>query len=628
MNAKKGALGLTLGALGVVFGDIGTSPLYAFKVIFGAGNSRFAINEANVLGIISLIIWSVIIVVSVKYVGFIMRADNKGEGGIIALVALAKNTVLHNRLKWFFIFLGLVGVALFYGDSAITPAISIMSAVEGLKVNFPSTSHFIVPVTIVILTLLFGIQRFGTNIIGKLFGPVMLIWFSVIGVAGLVNIFNYPKIAQALTPMPAVNFFMEHSTLGLIALATVVLAITGAEALYADMGHFGRPAIARAWFWLVFPALILCYMGQGALVLNDPSAVQNPFIHMFPDYSHVAVVVLATLATLIASQSVISGAFSLTRQAVQLNFLPKMTIKHTSDNEKGQIYIPFVNGALFLGVIFLVVLFGSSDRLANAYGIAVSGTLAIDTILFILVAKSLWQKSWGYILFITVGFLVLDMLFVVANLPKILHGGWFPVAVALLIFTAITTWIKGEKIIGDKRQALEGPLQDYVDNISKLNPPLTRVPGHAVYITHHKNVAPLALRTTVEELHELHEKVVVLSVNFTNDAYVPESERFEFDNLDYKDGISQLILNYGFHDRSNIPETMARLRGVNPELDFDVNTASYFISLSKVVPGDSKMMSKWRKSLYSVMYRNALSPSDYYRLPVERTVEMRSLIEL
>lgn len=628
MNAKKGAYGLVLGALGVVFGDIGTSPLYAFKVIFGIEGSRFDINEFNVLGVISLIIWSVIIVVSIKYVGFIMRADNKGEGGIIALVALAKNTVLKDKIKWFFIFLGLVGVALFYGDSAITPAISVMSAVEGLKVNFPSTSHIIVPVTIVILTLLFWIQRYGTNLIGKLFGPVMLVWFSVIGVAGLANIWHYPKIVQALTPLPAINFFIEHSTLGLIALATVVLAITGAEALYADMGHFGRPAIARAWFWLVLPALILCYMGQGALILSDPIAGQNPFIHMFPDFSHVPVVILATLATLIASQSVISGAFSLTRQAVQLNFLPKMNIRHTSDNETGQIYIPFVNGALFIAVIFLVVLFGSSDRLANAYGIAVSGTLAIDTILFILVIRSLWRKSLGYVTLVILGFLVLDLMFVVANLPKILHGGWFPVAVALLIFTALTTWIKGEKIIGDKRQALEGPLQDYVDKIHSMSPSLTRVPGHAIYITHHKNVAPLALRTTVEELHELHENVVILSVNFSNDAYVPEKDRFEFDELDYTDGISQLILNYGFHDRSNIPNTLSKLRGVNPELDFDEKTASYFISLSKVVPGDAPGMAKWRKTLYSIMYRNALSSSDYYRLPVERTVEMRSLIEL
>lgn len=628
MLDKKGKWGLVLGALGVVFGDIGTSPLYALKAIFGNGVHHLEINQTTIYGVISLVIWSVIIIVSIKYVGFIMKADNKGEGGIIALVALVKSTTLGSKTRWFFIFLGLIGVALFYGDSAITPAISVMSAVEGLKVNFPSFSSYVVPATIAILTLLFGIQRYGTKLIGRMFGPVMLIWFLVIGLAGLAQIIKMPHILSAVSPHYAVEFFINHSALAFIAMGAVVLTVTGAEALYADMGHFGRQPISRAWFFVVFPALMLCYMGQATLLLSDPSHSSNPFILLFPSSLHIAVVVLATLATLIASQSVISGAFSLTRQAIQLNFLPKMMVKHTSDKETGQIYLPFVNLALFISVIFLVILFGSSEKLANAYGIAVSGTLAIDTILFIVVVRSLWQRSRVFILAMVVAFLSVDVLFVSANFSKIGHGGWFPIIIALMVFIVVTTWIKGQKLIGERRSKLEGNLQDYVNKIHNMKPPLTRVPGHAVYLTHHKDVAPLALRTTVEELHELHQKAVVLSVNITNSAYVLAEERADFDGLEYTDGISHLTLNYGFHDSSNIPKTLESIKNINPELDFDEQDVSYFVSTSKVVASDQPGMMRWRKNLYALMYKNALSQSDYYHLPVDRTVEMRSIIEL
>lgn len=626
--AKKGIAGLTLGALGVVFGDIGTSPLYALQAIFGPVGQHLPINQLNVYGIISLVIWSVIVVVSIKYIGFVMKADNKGEGGIIALVALVKSTTLGRHSKWFFIFLGLLGISLFYGDSAITPAISVLSAVEGLNIVAPGLSSYVLPITLGILTFLFGIQRYGTKLIGRMFGPVMLVWFCAIAVGGIVQIWQHPNILMALSPLSALDFFINRPGLGFIAMGAVVLAVTGAEALYADMGHFGRKPIARAWFWLVFPALTLCYMGQGALLLQDPESAKSSFLLLFPEFARIPMVILATLATLIASQSVISGAFSLTRQAIQLNFLPKMLVRHTSDREAGQIYLPFINIALFIAVVLLVVLFGSSAKLANAYGIAVSGTLAIDTILFVIVARSLWRKSFSYATLAVVVFLSLDLLFVAANLSKIKHGGWFPILIAGLIFLLIHTWIKGQKIVSKRRESMEGTLQNFVEKVHSTVPPITRVPGHAVYISHHPGLAPLALHATVEELHELHEKVVIVSVDIKNEAHVPDEERAAFDSLGYADGISHLSLSFGFSDSANIPKTLESLRHISPELDFDPNDVSYFISLSKVVPGGQHTLARWRKSLYTIMARNALSQSDYYKLPTNRTVEMRTLIEL
>jgi KUP system potassium uptake protein len=412
-------------------------------------------------------------------------------------------------------------------------------------------------------------------------------------------------------------------------MTAVVLAITGAEALYADLGHFGRPPIARAWFWVVFPALTLCYMGQGALLLTDPGAMANPFILLFPEAVRFSVVVLATVATLIASQSVISGAFSLTHQAVQLDFLPKLLVRHTSEREIGQIYLPFVNLVLFVVVTVLVFAFGSSAKLANAYGMAVSGTLAIDTILFLVVARGLWQKSKRYVLLAAVVFVPVDLLFVTSNLSKIRHGAWFPLALAVIIFLLIDTWRRGERITRQERRILEGPLQTFVDRIRAMQPTLRRIPGEAVYISNHPDRAPLALHATVDELHELSQKVVLVTVNITNSAHVPETERATFDSLRYKDdGISHVSLYYGFHDSPNIPRTLAALRHANAELNFDPDAAAYFISLSKVVKTKRHNLSGWRKSLYSLMARNALSPTDYYKLPVERTVEMRSLIKL
>jgi len=625
---KKGIMGLAIGALGVVFGDIGTSPLYAFHAIFGPLGYHLPITTQTVMGIVSLVLWAVTLVVSIKYILFIMRADNAGEGGIMALVALLKSSKMKRSYKWFFIFLGLTGVSLFYGDSMITPAISVLSAVEGVKTITPGVGNLIVPITLVVLSALFWIQKYGTAWIGRLFGPVMLLWFLVIALGGGWQVAQHPGILLALSPTTAAQFFIAQPAIGFIVMGAVVLAITGAEALYADMGHFGRRPIARAWFFVVFPALLLCYMGQGALLLHSSEAAGNPFMFLFPETIRIPVVILATVATLIASQSVISGAFSLTRQAIQLDFLPKMLVRFTSAHESGQIYMPFINAVLYVMVALLVITFGSSASLANAYGIAVSGTLLVDTTLFIVILRRMWRRPlWNIVLAVGV-FVSVDMLFVTSNLFKITSGGWFPLLVATIIFVIITTWTRARRIVAKKRQLLEGPLQDYVDIIHAMKPPLTRIPGRAVYISHHPRRAPLALHTAVEELRELHEKVVIISVNTTNMAHVPEEERAVFDGLKYDDGISYLELSYGFHDLPNIPRALKEARHMSSELDFDASDAVYFVSLSRATLTKRHILARWRKKLYDAMDRNAMSASDYYKLPVERTVEIRSLIKL
>ncbi|HEX8226284.1 MAG TPA: KUP/HAK/KT family potassium transporter [Candidatus Saccharimonadales bacterium] len=622
------AAGLTLAAIGVVFGDIGTSPLYALRAIFGEHGLHLPVTAANVYGVVSLIIWAIIMVVCVKYIGFVMRAGNKGEGGVMALVALIKNDKLKLRRRWTYIFLGLVGVTLFYGDSAITPAISVLSAVEGLKVVSGGFTPWILPITILLLGFLFWVQRYGTAVIGRLFGPVMVVWFVVIGAFGALRVLQHPESAIAFSPFTAVQFFAGQPLLGFLALGAVILAVTGAETLYADMGHFGRRPIARAWFMLVFPALVLSYLGQGAMMLAHPTATSSPFMALFPGYLHIAVIILATVAALIASQSVISGAFSLTRQAIQLGFLPRMRIMHTSEVAAGQIYIPFINLLLCVAVALLIVVFGSSSQLAVVYGIAVSGTLLIDSLLFLVVARTLWHKPVAYVAALAVMLLTIDLAFVTANVPRMLDGGWLPVAISISLFIIIHTWIKGRVIVSRERQIAEGPLQDYIDTIRRAKPPVFRVPGCAVYIGHHAGLAPLALHAAVEKLHELHEKVVIVTVRTTTEAHIPEHQRAKFDNLSYDDGISHLSLSYGYHDTPNVPHTLKQLRGLSPELDFDTDQASYFVSLSKIVPGRRRNMAGWRKTLFALMSRNALSTSDYYHLPIDRTIELRSLTEL
>jgi KUP system potassium uptake protein len=629
MKAKKtGLYALALGALGVVFGDIGTSPLYAFRAIFSHQQLSDAINKTVIYGVGSLVIWSVILVVSVKYIGFIMRANNNGEGGIMALTALMSNARVASRTKILLILLGVAGVSLFYGDSVITPAISVLSAVEGIQVVAPSLHQIIIPVTVVVLAGLFLLQQTGTAIIGRLFGPVMLVWFVVMGAGGLAQVIAHPGITEILLPWTALQFFVEHPGLSFIAMGAVVLAVTGAEALYADMGHFGRKPIAKTWFWIVFPALALNYMGQAALVTHNPEAMANPFYLLFPEVTRIPLIILATFATLIASQAVISGAFSLTRQAVQLKFLPRLIIKHTSNREFGQIYVPFVNWALFGMVVLLVVGFGSSAKLATAYGVAVSGTLAIDTILFLAVARYIWRRPITSILAGAVVFLTVDMIFVTSNLSKILHGGWFPILLALAVFAAIVTWMQGQKIIKQERQQAEGSLDNFVREMRRSKD-IARLPGSAVYLSHHDKYTPLALRATIDRLHELHEHIVIVNIETKSIPHVPEDERVQFDALGYEDdGISHINLSFGFKDTPNVPKTLQDSRSAGKELDFDLDNVSYFVSNLNIVPTHRKNLVGWQKILYVMMSKNAASPTDYYKLPLERTVEMSSYVKL
>ena len=623
---------LTLGALGVVFGDIGTSPLYALHAVFSADDGAVKPTEVDVYGIISLIVWSVTVIVSVKYVTFIMRAGNDGEGGIMALVALIKRTGLQNaRTQAALVAAGLFGVALFYGDGMITPAISVLSAVEGIEVAAPSLESVVLPITVTVLTGLFVIQRFGTHVIGRIFGPVMILWFGALAVAGIGRLVHHPAILRSLSPHYALDFIVQAPGIAFIALGSVVLAVTGAEALYADMGHFGRPPIRRAWFFIVFPALTLNYMGQGSLILDDPSAIENPFYLLIPEWSRVPMVVLATLATLIASQAVISGAFSVTRQAVQLGFLPRLQIRHTSEDEIGQVYVPAVNWGLFVAVLALVIGFGSSAKLATAYGIAVTGTLLIDSILFLVVVRVMWRKPLWMVAAGIAGFVTVDLLFLAANVTKIPHGGWFPLLIGAVIFLVLTTWDRGRAEVTAARVKAEGPLQAFVDRMHASVPPVRRLPGAAVYLNPTRGTTPLALRVGVDRIHGIPEEVVIVTVQTTTVPHEPQDRRVVFDHLGYQhDGYSHITLRFGFQDRPDIPAALALARRTPPGLEVDFNPyhATYFLSHITIVPDRSPGMARWRKALFLTMARNATSPADYFHLPAERVVTLGSQIKL
>jgi len=625
MVKKNRAGWLFIGAIGVVFGDIGTSPLYALQTIFGV--SKFSLSAADIIGVISLILWSVTLVVTVKYVGFMMWASDNGEGGIMALSALINRTTIGKHRKLFLTLLALVGVSLFYGDSVITPAISVLSAVEGTRLFAPAFSAYIMPLTVFILAGLFLLQARGTGRIGALFGPIMTVWFAVSALGGLGQIIAYPTVLQALLPTTALNFFSLHPAGGFIAMGAVILAITGAEALYADMGHFGRPAIERAWLLLVFPALLLNYMGQGALVVQHPEAISSSYFLLFPAWLHLPVVLLATIATLIASQSVISGAFSLTRQAVQLGFAPRLTILHTSDEEAGQIYVPALNWLIAVLVLWIVVLFGTSANLAGAYGMAVSGTLAIDTILLLVVMRRLWKRPTLLVAATALVFVSLDIIFLTSSSTKIIHGAWLPLLIAAAGYTLLTTWYRGHTFVSRERARTEGTLRSFVHKLRHSNTP--RIPGYAVYLGHHVGNAPLALHETVEQLHELHEKVVIVTVQTSDKPHVPEHSRIIFDGLGHPDdGVSHVTLQFGYKDTPNVPRALEVTRDKSDEVDFDPNEATYFTSISQPFIVKNHRMAKWRKLLYLFMDRNANNPSNYFKLPLDRTVEMRTFLEL
>ncbi|HET9060901.1 MAG TPA: KUP/HAK/KT family potassium transporter, partial [Acidimicrobiales bacterium] len=550
---------LAISALGVVFGDIGTSPLYAVQTVFTIDHGRIHPVENDVLGIVSLIFWSLLIVVSAKYVGIVMRADNAGEGGVLALASLARRALGHSATRGLAVItLGVAGACLFYGDSIITPAISVLSAVEGLKVPYPAIGHLVLPLSIAVLAGLFLVQSKGTGRVGSLFGPVMVLWFGTIAVAGAVQVARRPVVLEGLSPSYALDFVARHPSLTFVAMGAIVLAITGAEALYADMGHFGRRPITLAWFALVLPALALNYMGQAALVIREPKAVQNPFFILVPSWAQLPMVVLATVATIIASQAVISGAYSMTRQAVQIAYLPAMTVRQTSEETEGQIYMPAVNWLVFVGVLILVLVFRSSARLATAYGVAVTATFLITTVLLLVHARSAWKWPMWRLVAIGIVFGALEMSFFVGNVVKIVDGGWLTVTVAVVLFVVMTTWAKGRARVTSRRAEREGSLGQFIDEVNRSQVP--RVPGTAVYPHPNSLTAPLAMRATLEHYHVLHERVVIITARAHDVPHILADHRWAVDDLGYtQDGIVHVELNYGFFETPDIPATLARL---------------------------------------------------------------------
>ena len=614
---------LTLAALGIVYGDIGTSPLYALKEVFGSAHHPVPINADNVLGILSLFFWSLIVVVTLKYVSFIMRANNKGEGGIIALMTLA----LHNgdpasRRQKILVALGLFGAALFYGDGVITPAISVLSAVEGLELVNPAFKPFILPITLGILIGLFLFQRRGTASVGALFGPIMLLWFAVLTVLGLIGIAQNPQVLAAVNPLHALNFLTGNSLLGFFALGAVVLCITGAEALYADMGHFGARPIQYAWLGYVLPALLINYFGQGALILADPSASENPFYLLAPDWARSPLVLLATVATVIASQAVISGAFSITQQAIQLGYTPRLEIQHTSEREIGQIYLPAMNWLLLVAIVALVIGFGSSSNLAAAYGIAVTGTMLITNLLAIAVAVRLWSWSPLRAVLGALPFICIDLGFFLANSVKIPDGGWFPLAFGLAIFILLTTWKRGRELLHDRMAADALQLRPFVADIEGSG--VSRVPGTAIFMTPDPDLVPHALLHSLKHYQALHEQVVILSVRVFDVPYVPDIDRVEVHRLSAS--FAQVVVQYGFKDESDIPAALALCADAG--LAFSPMQTSYFLGRETLIPRLGSEMAYWRELLFVAMFRNAGSATAYFRIPSNRVVELGSQVVL
>jgi KUP system potassium uptake protein len=627
-STKPARAAIVLGALGVVFGDIGTSPIYTIQTAFNPADPHpVQSSVASVYGIVSLIFWSVTIVVTVKYVLLVMRADNMGEGGVMALISQIRQTEVKPRTKFVLGGLGVFGAALFVGDSMITPAISVLSAVEGVKVIEPSLADLVIPVTATIIVVLFAVQRLGTGAVGRLFGPVMIVWFTVIGALGIRGITMHPEVLKALSPTYGADFLFS-STSGFFSLSAVVLAITGVEALYADMGHFGRPAITRAWLMLVFPALILSYLGQGALILDDPSAVSAPFFQLMPSGGQIPLVVLATVATVIASQAVISGAFSIAHQASQLGYLPRLRVLHTSETEIGQVYVPFINWLLLAAVLVLIFTFQSSVKLAFAYGMAVTGTITITTILFFFIVRHRWHRPLWLALLGAAGFLTVELAFLMVNVTKIPHGAWLPLAIAVVVFTVMTTWYRGRELVTAERLRVEGPLQNFIDELNARRPPVIRAPGTAVFMNRGRETAPLAMRTSVDHVHSLQEHVVVLSLETQPVPRIPDAKRLDIDRLGHEDdGITYVCARYGYFEEFDVPSILRLVDKAGIECPLEVDEATYFLSKIELKMGDGPGMSRWRKELFIATSVIAAEPADYFRLPRERTVFLGSRIE-
>ncbi len=620
---KKRLATLTLAALGVVYGDIGTSPLYAIKEVFGGAHHPVPITPDNVLGILSLFFWSLIIVVTLKYVSFIMRANNRGEGGIIALMTLAMHKgVAGSWQQKMLVMLGLFGAALFYGDGIITPAISVLSAVEGLEILTPAFKPYILPITLITLVGLFVFQRRGTASVGALFGPVMVIWFAVIAVLGVAAIVENPAVLAAVNPVHAFHFLTGNSLLGFFALGAVVLCITGGEALYADMGHFGAKPIQYAWLGYVLPALLLNYFGQGALLLADPSSVENPFYLLAPEWGRYPLVALATVATVIASQAVISGTFSITQQAIQLGYTPRLEIQHTSDQEIGQIYLPAINWMMLIAIIALVIEFGSSSNLAAAYGIAVTGTMLITNILAIAVAVRLWSWSPARAILGASPFIRIDLGFFLANSVKIADGGWFPLAFGLAVFILLTTWKRGRELLGLRLAADAMQLKAFVSDIAGSG--IGRVPGTAIFMTPDPELVPHAMLHSLKHYKALHEQVVVMSVKVFDVPYVPDVDRVEVHRL--SNNFSQVVVQYGFKDEPDIPAALALCGEAG--LVIEPMDTSFFLGRETLIPKLGSEMAYWRELIFVAMFRNAGSATAFFKIPSNRVVELGSQVVL
>jgi KUP system potassium uptake protein len=631
MKRGKGQTALALGALGVVFGDIGTSPLYTVQTVFSPGDPHpVKVNDQNVYGITSLIFWSVMIIVTITYVLLVMRADNDGEGGIMALITLVRRIGLENkrRVPLALALLGVFGASLFFGDSMITPAISVLSAISGIEVSAPSVTHLVVFITAAVLIVLFLLQRLGTGAVGRLFGPVMVIWFTVIGILGVHGLIQNLNILRALSPTYAATFLFGHFGTSFFAMSAVVLAVTGAEALYADMGHFGRPAITRAWSLIVLPALVLNYFGQGALILRKPSAISNPFFLLVPSWGQVPMVILAAIATVIASQAVISGAFSVAQQAAQLGYLPRLRIDHTSEEQIGQIYVPWINWALLIAVLALVFTFKTSNALAYAYGIAVTGTITITTLLFWYIARTRWGWPRWVVITGAAPLMAFDLLFFTANLIKFVHGGWLPLLVGVLVFIVLVTWQKGRAIVTRKRQSDEGPLHEFVDQLHAMD--LANVPGTAIFLNRGKETAPLAMRSNVEHNHVLHEHVLVLSILTKPVPHVPAMQRLEVDDLGWTDDqIVHVTARFGYMDSPNVPALLPLICATPHCAGIDLDNISYFLSTIELHLGpDRSELPRWRKRLFIATSRLTADAAEYFQLPRDRTVIMGSRIEL
>jgi KUP system potassium uptake protein len=615
-------LSLMLGAIGVVYGDLGTSPLYTMKEIFNGPHAVQATPE-NILGILSLIFWSLILVISIKYVLFVMRANNHGEGGIMALMALALRHRNQQRQRNIIIALGLFGTALFYGDGIITPAISVLSAVEGLQVAAPALQAYVLPVTIVVLIALFMFQSYGTDKVGLLFGPIMLIWFGVLGLLGWLSVCQNPDVLQALNPAYGVRFFLEHGWHAFIALGAVVLALTGAEALYADMGHFGKRPIQMAWFSVILPALALNYFGQGALILREPSAVLNPFYLLAPEWALYPMIGLATAATVIASQAVISGAFSITSQAMQMDYIPRMHRVHTSSLTMGQIYVPAMNSMLLLLVIITVLGFGSSGNLAAAYGLAVTGTMMITTLLVLVVALDSWKWSPLWTGALVALFLIVDGAFLGANLLKIPQGGWFPLVVGTILFFVMTTWRRGRQVLTQHLQKAAIPLDAFIAKLT-LRPPLARVHGTAVYMTARKLSMPHALQVNFEHNQVVHERIVLLTISTLDIPTIPDRERIDIQQLDL--GFYRVNARYGFIETPNVPQILSLCK--LKKLDIDQHSASFFIGRETLIPSNKPDLNPLQEKIFLTMFRNASSNIQFFKVPPERVVELGVQFEI